>query len=394
MNKKEILEIRKLFAGEGGCIHRIAGCYVDYNKEKVCTSLDAFLSLSKDEALKYNEIFKGTLSGTIGKNILNMEFPTNQEMPGGTQEFLNQLRLSELKDSDILNEFYDRIITSFQYPENYYITLIYGVYDVPGQTSDGAEMYDASDEVYQFILCSICPVNRSKGGLSYLPDTNEIGERVRDWIVEKPTHGFLFPAFNDRGSDIHNILYYTKNPEDRHPELIENILGSTIPMSPVNQKETFQSILMNTLGEEADYEVISSIHENLNEMIAEAKDNPDPLTLSKHEMKNLLEISGVSGNDLEVFDHTFEEIAGPKASLVATNLTNTRKLSIETPDIVIKVNSDRTDLIQTQYIDGRQCFVIKVDDHVEINGMNVRTIKSVNHNNNERNDIEASPEMD
>lgn len=376
MNKKETLELRKLFTQESSCLSRICSCYVDYKKEKVCTMQDAFLSLAKDEALKYHDIFKSTLSGTIGKNLLNMEFPTDQEMNGGTQEFLMQLRASELKDPELLDSFYDRVIESFDYPENYYIILVYGAYDVPGRASDGAELYDASEEVFQFLLCSICPVNRSKGGLSYLSETNSIGERIRDWVVEPPVKGFLFPAFNDRASDIHNVLYYTKNPEDSHPELIEHLLGSRTPMSPVNQKETFQSILMNTLGDEADYAVVSSIHENLNEMIAETKDNPDPLTLSKHDVKNLLEISGVPIEELQEFETKYEEIAGPKTALVASNLTNTKKLSIETPDIIIKVNSDRTDLIQTQYINGRQCFVITVDDHVEINGMSVRTMKA------------------
>lgn len=375
MNKKETLEIRKLFTQESSCLSKICSCYVDYNKQKVCTMQEAFLSLAKDEALKYNDLFKATLSGTIGKNLLNMEFPTEQEFNGGTQEFLMKLRASELKDDALLQEFYDRVITAFDYPENYYIILIYGNYDVPGRATDGAEMFDASEEVYQFLLCSICPVNRSKGGLSYLSDSNVIGERIRDWIVEAPMKGFLFPAFNDRGSDIHNVLYYSKNPEDTHPELIEQLLGSVTPMSPVSQKETFQSLLLDTLGEEADYEVVSSIHENLNEMIAETKNNPDPLTLSRNEMKNLFEISGVPEQELQDFDQKYEEIAGTKTRLLASNLTNTKKLSIETPDIVIKVNSDRTDLIKTQYIDGRQCFVITVDDHVEINGMNVRTMK-------------------
>lgn len=375
MNKKETLEIRKLFTQESSCLSRICGCYVDFNKEKVCSFQDAFLSLPKDEALKYYDLFKSTLSGTIGKQLLNMEFPTNQEFQGGTQEFLLQLRNSELKDDALNQAFYDKVIQAFDYAENYYIILIYGAYDVPGRSTDGAEMYDASEEVYPFLLCSICPVNRSKGGLSYLSESNCIGERVRDWIVEAPMKGFLFPAFNDRSADIHNVLYYTKNPEDSHPELIEQVLGSVTPMSPVNQKETFQSILMNTLGEDADYEVVSNIHENLNEMIAETKNNPDPLTLSKHEVKNLLEISGVPSQELLDFDHTYEEIAGPKTALIASNLTNTKKLSIETPDIIIKVNSDRTDLIQTQYINGRQCFVITVDDHVEINGMSVKTMK-------------------
>ena len=166
MNKKETLEIRKLFTQESSCISRICGCYVDYQKEKVCMMQEAFLSLAKDEALKYDDLFKATLSGTIGKNLLNMEFPTQQEMEGGTQDLLMKLRASELKDATLNEAFYDKVIAGFDYPENYYIILVYGAYDVPGKATDGTEMYDASDEVYSFILCSICPVNRSKGGLS------------------------------------------------------------------------------------------------------------------------------------------------------------------------------------------------------------------------------------
>lgn len=375
MNKKETLEIRKLFTQEDSCLSRICSCYVDFQKKKVCTRQEAFLSLPKDEALKYNELFRSTLSGTMEKNLLNMEFPTQQEFNGGTQEFLMRLRTSELKDDVLLDTFYDRVIATFDYPENYYIILIYGNYDVPGKSTDGTEMYDASDEVYSFLLCSICPVNRSKGGLSYLPDENQIGERVRDWIVEAPVKGFLFPAFHERSADIHSVLYYTKNPEDTHPEFIEGILGSVSPLSPGNQKEAFQSILMNTLGEEADYELVTAIHDNLNEMLAEAKDDPEPLVIGKQAMKSLLERSGVPEAELAEFEETYEEIAGSDTALTASNLTNPRTLQIETPDIIIKVNSERTDLIQTQYINGRQCFVIAVDDRVEINGMNVKTMR-------------------
>ena len=66
---------------------------------------------------------------------------------------------------------------------------------------------------------------------------------------------------------------------------------------------------------------------------------------------------------------------GEKTSLLATNITETKKFQIETPDIVIKVNPERADLIETRVIDGRQCLVIAVDDHIEVNGVNVRTLK-------------------
>ena len=114
---------------------------------------------------KYFEIFKKTLSGTIGKNLINMDFPLEQEKEGGTQEFLMKLRGSKLQDNAILEEFYDKIIENYMYDENYYIILIHAAYDVPGKSSDGMEMFDASDVVYEHILCSICPVNLSKAGL-------------------------------------------------------------------------------------------------------------------------------------------------------------------------------------------------------------------------------------
>ena len=165
MNKKEVLEIRRQFSPENCAITRICGCYVDHEKEKKMEMKKAFLSLPEEEAFKYFDIFKHTLSGTIGKNLINMEFPLDQELNGGTQEFLMRLKDSKLQDDLLLEEFYDKVVESYEYGENYYIILIHAVYDVPGKTKDGLEMEDASDTVYEHILCSICPVNLTKAGL-------------------------------------------------------------------------------------------------------------------------------------------------------------------------------------------------------------------------------------
>ena len=186
MNKKEISEIKKQFTPDRCSITRICGCYVDGEKNKKTELKEAFLSLSEEESFKYFEIFKKTLSGTIGKNLINMEFPLEQEKEGGTQEFLLRLRGSKLQDNDLIEEFYDKIIEYYDYGENYYIILIHAVYDIPGRSSDGLEMFDASDEIYDHILCSICPVKLSKAGLCYNAETNNIEDRIRDWIVEMP----------------------------------------------------------------------------------------------------------------------------------------------------------------------------------------------------------------
>lgn len=375
MNKKEVLEIRKQFSPKNCAITRICGCYVDHEKNKKMESKSAFLSLPEEEAFKYFDIFKKTLSGTMGKNMLNMEFPIDQEMPGGTQEFLMKLKASKLEDDMLLEEFYDKVIATYEYAENYYIILIHAMYDVPGRSSDNMEMFDASDEVYEYLVCSICPVSLSKAGLSYNAESNCIQDRIRDWVVDMPDKGFLFPAFNDRSTDIHGVLYYTKKSEDLQPELIEQLLGARMPMSANTQKETFQMLIEDTLGEDGDYETIRNIHDTLNDMIEEHKEEPEPLQLDKTDVRKVFEKSGVSSEKMECFDQNYEETAGEKTSLLATNITETKKFQIETPDIVIKVNPERADLIETRVIDGRQCLVIAVDDHIEVNGVNVRTLK-------------------
>ena len=276
MNKKEVSEIKKQFTPDNCAITRICGCYVDGEKNKKTQLKEAFLSLPEEEIFKYFELFRKTLSGTIGKNLLNMEFPLSAENAGGTQDFLLKLRASQLTDDALLDAFYDRIIESYDYGENYLILVIHAAYDIPGKSSDGSEMFDASDEVYEYLLCSICPVKLSKPGLSYHAEDNTFGERVRDWIVEMPDVGFLFPAFNDRSTDLHSILYYAKNAEELRASLVENLLGAILPLSAGGQKETFQTLIEETLGEERDYEVVKNIHENLYEMLEEKKDSPEP----------------------------------------------------------------------------------------------------------------------
>lgn len=375
MNKKEVNEIKKLLSPSGCAITRICGCYVDSEKDKKTELKEAFLSLPEEEAFKYFTIFRGALSGTIGKNLINMEFPLHTEESGGTQEFLLRLRDSGLKDEALLEEFYDKVIQHYDYGENYYIILIHCAYDIPAKATDGTEMFDASDYVYEFIQCAICPVKLSKAGLCYNSLTNVIENRIRDWLVEAPIQGFLFPAFNDRNTDIHSLLYYTKNAEQMPEALIENLLGCVMPMSAKNQKETFQSIIEETLGEDCDFETVKQIHESLKELVEETADEPIPVTLDKNQVKRLLETHGAAPERLEEFEQRYAEVEdGPDTSFVAANVVNTRSFEIKTPDVSIKVAPDKMDLVEHRMIDGRPCLVIGLSEYVEVNGIAVRPV--------------------
>ncbi len=375
MNKKEVLEIRKQFTPERCSITRICGCYVDHEKEKKAELKKAFLSLPEEESFKYFDIFRRTLAGTIGKNLLNMDFPLDQEMPGGTQKFLLELRKSKLTDDLLLEEFYNKVIENYNYAENYYIILIHAAYDVPGKAADGSEMFDASDTVYEHIMCSICPVNLTKAGLTYNAVTNNIEDRIRDWLVEAPVNGFLFPSFNERATDLHSVLYYTKKAEEIQPEFIENVLGSKMPLTAGDQKTSFQTIVTDTLGNDCDYETVRNIHDNICEMLEEAKESPDPVELSKPDVKNLLARSGVSEEKLKTFDSEFENVVGEQKTFLASNITNTKTFQLETPDVIVKVNPERSDLVEIREIDGRKCLLIAIDEHLEVNGIEVRSAK-------------------
>lgn len=372
MNKKEVSEIKKRFTKTKCSITRLCGCYVDAEKQKRLTMKEAFLSLPEEEMFKYIDIFRKTLSGSIGKTLLNMEFPPEQETAeDGTQRFLMQLVESNLQDEELLERFYDKVIETYPYPENYMIILVHDAYDIPKITTDGIENFDASEYVYNYILCSICPVKLSKPGLCYNAQTNHIEDRTRDWLVQPPELGFLFPAFNDRNQDIHNLLYYSKNADELDSSVTENLLGCRFPLPPKSQKEAFNAIVEESLGLSCDYEAVKAIHENLNQIVEENKENPEPLALDKTDMVKLLEKSGVEEEKIEQFETHFDESIGEKESLMADNISSLRNFEVRTPDITVRVNPERTDLVETKVIDGIPYLMIELNDLVEVNGIQI-----------------------
>lgn len=372
MTRKELNEIKSQYTLEDCGILRLCGCYVDGERNKITQFNENFLNLPEEEKHKYFDIFKKTLSGTPGKNLVDMKFNVDAYADEGARTFLMNLRDSGLKDDRLLNEFYDRIINNYSYVGNYLILLINQVYDIPAVTTDNIEMDDASDEVYSYILCSICHVNLSKPGLGYDEDDNNFHDKKQNHMVDVPDVGFLFPAFNKRSADEDMTLFYTKDVSEFEDGLIDCLLDCAVPLPAKQQKETFTSLVNEALGEEADLEIVKNIHENLEQIIEEKKqESPAPVMLDKTEMKDLLEKSGVKEEKLENFEEHFEMAAGEHGKLVASNVSSGKKFEVKTPDVVIKINSDKTDIVSTQIIDGRQCLVIQIDERLEVNGISV-----------------------
>lgn len=297
MRKKDILELKKRLKKDHATFTKMCGCYVNGEKHVILKFRETFLNLEEDEYFKYLEIAKKVMSGTIGNNILELNFPLNDDLVNERQLALMQLKNSQLKDDAILDDFYKSIIDSYDYTGNFLILVFHDAYDVITKTKDNLKV-DESEEVYEYVLCAICPVSLSEAGLRYFEEENHIKSRVRDWIVENPATGFVFPAFINRSSDVNSIMYYTKNAKDTHPELMEGALGCYSRQTATIQKETFQSIIKDSFDEKKAEEIFMEVQDNLNTMIEEHNaiyDDPesDPIKLTNKEFQNLLIESGV-----------------------------------------------------------------------------------------------------
>jgi hypothetical protein len=425
MNKKEIAEIKRRFKKETATFTRLCGCYVDGNHNKICKFSNTFLNLEEDEFYKYLEIANKSLSGTLGNNLLELHFPIEEEAVGGRQQILMALRDTKLEDEALLDTYYDLVIDTYDHAGNYLILLYHDVYDVMTRTTDNINL-DESEEAFAYLICAICPVDLSKPGLGYREDEQRIGARVRDWVVGAPDTAFLFPAFNDRSTDIHTTLFYTKNTKEPHSEFMTNGLGCGVERTATEQKMAFHSIVRNVLGpddEETD-EILLDIQQNLSDMVneyAETHDeDDDPFVLDRDVIDKVLSDSKIDESKAERIGKSVEEAFGEKlpvaehvidSKALAANEIRVEKMALEdqvgdltlqlnakddelkerttqliekqeeidnyiaetkTYDVVLRVKPEKAAQIKSQIINGEKCLVIpmKEDEHATINGVN------------------------
>lgn len=373
MNRKEISEIRRRFNLDKNAISCIRGCYVNDKREIVSMFNRPLMSFPQEEAEKYLAIFRRTLSGIPGKNLVEMVFRPDQVMEGEEHRLLTALRNTALKVEEGVQSFYQKVIDALEMEGNYLILMLHDAYDVPFRTKDDLKVDDASEEVFDYIMCAICPVKLSKPALSYYAEDNEFHDRELDWVVAGPELGFMFPTFDDRAANIYNALYFTRDTETMHDEFVSAVFNTDAPMPADAQKETFQALLEESLGDDLNYEVVQTVHEQIRGMIEEQKSDKEaePLVISKREVKSMLESCGVSEEHVAAFEQKYDEDFGATIDLGAHNIVNERKFEVRTPDVIIQVNPERSDLVETRVIDGFRYILIRADEGVAVNGVNI-----------------------
>ncbi len=374
MNEKEAAELRRRLRPDKSNIAYIRGCYVNERKEIISQFNEPISMMPVEDSEKYLSLFRKVLTGTIGRNLLDLSFETQQVVSGEEHKLLMALRDSKLEDENAVQAFFSRTIQSLDLEGNCLILLTYNTYDVYYKSKDDVVQEDSSSEQFRYILCAVCPVKETKPSLNYINRESRFHIQAANQVVGMPEFGFLFPAFDDRATNIYNALYYTKNVQENHADFVDALFKTPVPMPAMVQRETFQTILGETLEDECSLDVIQSVQDHLGQMIAVYKESreTEPLTISKNGIRAVLSASGVSEAHAEAFEERFDAEFGVNAAINPVNLVDTKRLEVKTPDVVIQVNPEHSELVQTRIINGAKCIVIKVSEGVEVNGVPVQ----------------------
>lgn len=369
MTDKEIGEIRRRIAPDKNNITTIRGRYINSKHETVSEFSTPFFMLGDEDSEKYLAILRRTLSGTNGKNLIDIAFSMGQVESGAEHALLQRLRKSALKDDEAVKEFFDKTAPTLSSEYNSLILLACDTYDVPIKRRDEGD--SDSEQQFSFILCAVCPVKEAKATFAYDPASKVFRTNSCNWNVGAPELGFMFPAFDDRKTNIYNALYYSKDISDSNEAFSDAVFHTELPLPAESQRQIFEDMLSDTLGDECSYSVVQALHDDLSLKIEEhkASHSPEQLLVSKREVKEVLSNCGVTEEKLAEFDKAYDEKYGAGADLQPRNIIEPKRLEIETSEVKVKIAPERGDLIETRIIDGVKYVLIRADEDITVNGV-------------------------
>ena len=373
MNEREIGEIRRRIRRDRSNMTAIYGCYVNANNEIISSFRQSVAMMPENEAEKYFGVMKRALSGTIGKNLIDINFQTSQVSNSAEHKFLMELRQTGLQNDELRMELYRKIMESVKFDEGYVILVGCDSYDVPFKSKDDEVQVDASEETYTYLLCAVCPVKQSKPGLRYMAEAKEFHDSGVSQVICAPEVGFLFPAFDNRSTNIYNAILYSHNVKADNQAFSDALFHVQLPKPAFEQKKDFEALLTNALDKECNLDVVQTVHDQICQCIDMHKESrtPEPLLISKEQVKTALRSCGVSEEHVAKFSVDYDEAFGFDAELHPKNIINNRQFEVNTPDVSIKVNPARSDLIETRVIGGVKYIMICADENVEVNGVSI-----------------------
>lgn len=371
MNKNEIIEIGNQLSFGKCPMSTICGCYVDSEKGMMSPFRKDFLYGEKSEISQYLKIFKKIFSGKLGVNLFNINFDRSN-LQGDAYILIRLLYDSELRDQNLLNMFYKKIISSYE-KGDYLILLMYSKYDIPEKVTRSKKSSGFTNETYSYMLHCICPLKLSLSKLIYGKIENIISNQCRNWKIEMPVLGYLYPAFNERSSDTNSLLFYQKKSDGDGSNFVEQFFGTTLPLSIEEQRQALEQLVCKVLGQ-WDYDNFIKIREAIEMAVEEKRLLKQPLFLEKEKLWDILVKAGATEEKIVLFDQIFEEVCGQRYGLYVDGIVEVKKIEIENSEMEISFSPQKLRLLTIEQRNGEAFLVIPTDREIKINGFNITTL--------------------
>ena len=375
MRPEEIRRIRKRIDTTLSNFGSIYGCYVDAAGQIVSTMEIPVLDMESEEREMYAAILKKVLSGKAERNQIALEFPSDKVGNSDEHRLLMALKSSQLRDENMRDLLYQRIIGSLDMDGNSYVIILAAdTYDLRAKDVKDEEWSEESNVQFEYFVCAICPVKMSKAALQYLPGQQEFRGISTGTLLAPPAVGFLFPVLDEGGADIYQAQYYTKSTAVNHGELITALfMIDNPPMAADVQKETFNSTLSETLGKDCSLDVVTSLQAKLSAK-AEALHEEDPSGIAEayiEDIEDILSDKGIPDESIRKFGESVGKKFDGAASFNIGNIIQRRSFEVRTPETRIITDPETALRIKTRKIDGVTYILVPAGEGVSVNGVDI-----------------------
>ncbi|MEH6947088.1 DUF4317 domain-containing protein [Bacillus sp. JJ634] len=384
MNKKDIANIRKQFKVDNDHlmnIREIFNVYVRKESGEIYHHISQPFQMLEQEAQElFLANFKKVLTGQLDAKLFKLKF--QRDVEGSTQMILFEGLQAETTEDwkENMLQIVGKMFAHAAYEFDTVVTFIRGEYRKPTRKRDLESGEGGDDAVYsnEFILCSLNKTDQPKKTLVFDYIEREFkSNNLFDPIVnlESPLSGFLFPAFNDNAADVNHILYCAGKANQPDERFIAEVLNCEDIITAAEDKDGFEQILKNVIGDEVDSRVISNVYEEIDKMVQENKENEEsePPTLDYRDIERILEVSGVENVDTAKVEHAFKAVVDDEKHEFKASSLLPKLIKINTK--VADVSVSPKDLKNIKYImyQGKRCLLVEIDEDVIVEGFRLES---------------------
>lgn len=385
MIKKDLADMRKHMK-LGSIMLQLNDLYSIYlkkdNLEIIHKEVKNMNMLDEESQELYIKNFKKILGGALDTKLFQLDF-SNTDFDDNSQKFLHIALESEDKDERLmaLDAIVNKLANNYKYENDIVITFVYGEY-WKGAKKRNIEADEAEDDnvySFKFIIGSINKVEYPKKAIQFDYINREFRTNSSlDAIINlnSPMDGFMFPCFNNNYSDVNHVMYYSSKNNEVNLSFIEDVLNATIKITAAEEKNCFNAIIKEVVGDAIEPETMQTIYENI-AIKAEDIEEGEEALLSIRDVKSVLASSGIEEEKVEKLEEAYEETLGNtnfdfKVDNILPDLKS-KSVKIESEKASISIAPGALSKIkQIRNKQGKKCLLIELDEDIEINGFKIK----------------------